>query len=49
MVFDLAAALARDVERAPDLIQCARVLVAEALAQLEQAPLAVGQVPERVS
>src|ERR1700741_1736036 len=42
LVLDLADALARDVERPPDLIQRSRVLPAEAVPQLEHAPLAVG-------
>ena len=49
VVFDLADPLAGDVERTPDLVECARVLVAESVAQLEHAPLAVGEVLERVA
>jgi hypothetical protein len=41
LALDLADALVRDVEPAPDLVECARVLAAEAVAQLEHAPLAV--------
>ena len=48
VVFDLANALARDVERAPDLLEGVRVLAAEAVAQLEHAALAVAEVLERV-
>src|SRR5881394_2358586 len=52
LVLDLADALARHVERAPDLVERARVLAPESIAQLEDAPLAVGQVleclPERL-
>src|SRR4051794_16381397 len=44
LVLDLADALARDVERAPDLVERARVLAAEAVAELEDAALAVGEV-----
>src|SRR3954447_18760985 len=46
LVLDLADALARDVERPADLVERARVLAAEAVAQLEDAALAVGQVLE---
>src|SRR5690606_28351312 len=49
LVLDLADALARDVERAPHLVQRARVLAAEAVAQLQHAPLAVGEVLERLA
>src|SRR5207302_992115 len=49
LVLDLADALARDVERAPDLIQRARMLPAEAIAQLEHAALTVGEVLERLA
>jgi len=44
VVFDLADALARDVERAPDLLEGARMLAAKAVAQLEHAPFAVAEV-----
>src|SRR6476620_687494 len=46
LVLDLADALARDVERPPDLVQRAGMLAAEPVAQLEHAPLAVGEVLE---
>src|SRR5436305_12012659 len=46
LVLDLANALARDVERPPDLVQRAGMLAAEPVAQLEHAPLAVGEVLE---
>src|SRR4051812_9577433 len=49
LVLDLADALARDVERPPDLVERARVLTAEAVAQLEDAALAVGEVLERLA
>ena len=49
LVLDLADALARDVERAPDLVERARVLAAEAVAQLEDAALAVGEVLQRLA
>src|SRR5688500_15718385 len=49
LVLDLADALARDVERAPYLVQRARVLAAEAVAQLQHAALAVGQVLQRLA
>src|SRR5215216_1606957 len=49
LVLDLADALARDVERPPDLVERARVLAAEAVAQLEHAPLAVREVLERLA
>src|SRR4051794_3272917 len=49
LVLDLADALARHVERAPDLIQRARVLPAEAVPQLEDAALAVGEVLQRLA
>src|SRR5258708_1773879 len=39
LILDLANALARHVERAPDLVERARVLAAEPVAQLEHAPL----------
>src|SRR3954471_14946299 len=44
LVLDLADALARHVERATHLVQRARVLAAEPVAQLEHAALAVGEV-----
>ena len=49
LVFDLANALAGDVERAPDLVERARVLATEAVAQLEHAPLAVAEILERIA
>src|SRR5215213_5691958 len=49
LVLDLADALARDVERAADLVQRARVLAAEAVAQLEHAALAVAEVLQRLA
>ena len=49
LVLDLADPLAGDVERAPDLVERARGLAAEAVAQLEHAALAVGEVLKRVS
>src|SRR5688500_19559712 len=49
LVLDLADPLARHVERAPDLVQRARVLAAEPVAQLEHAPLAVGEVLQRLA
>ena len=49
LVLDLADPLARDVERAPDLVERARVLAAEAVAQLEHAALAVAEVLERLA
>src|SRR6266550_5538319 len=48
LVLDLTDALAGDVERAPDLIERARVLAAEPVAQLEHAPFAVGEVLQRL-
>src|ERR1700710_2383937 len=47
LVLDLADALARDVERPPDLVERARMLAAEAVAQLQHATLAVGEVLQR--
>src|SRR5204862_987257 len=41
LILDLPDALARDVERAADLVERARMLAVEAVAQLEDAPLAV--------
>src|SRR3954454_18862357 len=49
LVLDLADALPRDVERAPDLVERARVLAAEPVAQLEDAALAVGEVLQRLA
>ena len=49
LVLDLADALARDVERAADLVERARVLAAEPVAQLEHAALAVGEVLQRLA
>src|SRR3954471_10828969 len=49
LVLDLADALARHVERATDLVQRARVLPAQAVAQLEDAALAVGEVLQRLA
>src|SRR5438552_18842964 len=49
LVLDLADALARDVERAPDLVERARMLAAEAVAQLEHPALAVGEVLQRLA
>src|SRR3954452_6748142 len=49
LVLDLADALARDVERSPDLVERARVLPAEAVAQLEHPPLAIREVLERLT
>src|SRR3954447_12664535 len=49
LVLDLADALAGDVERAAHLVQRARVLAAQAVAQLEHAPLAVGEVLQRLA
>src|SRR3954453_10985879 len=46
---DLAGALARHVERAPDLVPRARVLPAEAVPQLEDAALAVGEILQRLA
>src|ERR1019366_4328199 len=49
LVLDLADPLARDIERATDLVERARILAAQPIAQLEHAPLAVAEVLERVS
>src|SRR5919198_3190513 len=46
LVLDLANPLARHVERAADLVERARVLAVEAVAQLEHAPLAEAQRAE---
>src|SRR5215216_3459693 len=48
LVLDLADALARDVERPPDLVERARVLAAQSVPELEHAPLTVGEVLERL-
>jgi DNA-directed RNA polymerase sigma subunit (sigma70/sigma32) len=49
LVLDLADPLAGDVEGPPDLVEGARMLAAESVAQLEHAPLAVGEVLERLA
>src|SRR3954471_17775806 len=49
LVLDLADALARHVEGAADLVQRARMLAAEAVAELEDAALAVGEVLQRLA
>src|SRR6476660_1749575 len=49
LVLDLADALARHVERAPDLVERARVLPAQAVTELEHATLAVGEVLQRLA
>src|SRR3954465_9571407 len=49
LVLDLADALARDVERPPDLVERARVLAAQAVPQLEDAALAVAEVLQRLA
>src|SRR3954453_12530456 len=49
LVLDLADALARHVERAAHLVQRAGVLPAEAIAELEDAALAVGEVLQRLA
>src|SRR4051812_44132937 len=49
LVLDLADALARHVERAPDLVERARVLAAQAVAELEDAALTVGEVLQRLT
>src|SRR6185295_11594799 len=48
LILDLADALAGDVEGPPDLVKRARVLAAEAIAQLQHASLAVGEVLQRL-
>src|SRR6185437_3627573 len=48
LILDLADALARDVERPPDLVERSRVLAAEAVAQLEHAAFTVGEVLQRL-
>jgi hypothetical protein len=45
-VFDLPDPLARDVERPPHLVEGARLLAVQAVAQLEDPPLAVGERPQ---
>src|SRR5437868_3467661 len=49
LVLDLANPLTRDVERAPDLIERARMLSTKPVAQLEHATLSVGEVFERLA
>src|SRR4051794_2442979 len=49
LVLDLTDPFARDVERAADLVQRAGMLAAQAVAQLEHAALAVGEVLERLA
>src|SRR4051794_35468605 len=49
LVLDLADALARHVERAAHLVERARVLAAEPVAQLQHAALAVAQVLQRLA
>src|SRR5690242_6359877 len=49
LVLDLADALARDVERPPNLVERARVLPAQAVPQLEDAALAVAEVLQRLA
>src|SRR5689334_13375097 len=49
LVLDLPDPLARHVERAADLVERARMLAAEAVAQLEDAALAVAQVLQRLA
>src|SRR3954454_13663267 len=49
LILDLADPLARDVERAAHLVERPGMLAAEAIAQLEHAPLAVGEVLERLA
>src|SRR5947207_4248771 len=46
LILDLADALTRDVERAADLVERARMLAVEPVAQLEHAPLAQAQRSE---
>src|SRR5439155_17337885 len=43
LVLDLADALARDLERAPDLVEGARLLAVQAVAQLQYPPFAVAE------
>src|SRR5262245_10163262 len=49
LVLDLPDALARHVERASDLVERARMLTAESVAELQHAALAVGEVLERLA
>src|ERR671935_2434673 len=49
LVLDLADPLAGDVERPPHLVERPRMLAVEAIAKLEDAPLAVGEVLERLA
>src|SRR6476619_26260 len=49
LILDLADPLARDVERAPDLVERARVLAPEAVAELQHPPLAVAEVLQRLA
>src|SRR5579875_274232 len=49
LILDLPDALAGDVERAADLVERARMLATEAVAQLEDAALAVAQVLQRLA
>src|SRR3954447_7606757 len=49
LVLDLADPLARHVERAADLVQRARGLSTESVAELQHAALAVGQVLQRLA
>src|SRR5687768_5926284 len=49
LVLDLANPLARHVERAPDLVEGARVLAAQPVAELEHAAFAVREVLERLA
>src|SRR4051812_31643690 len=49
LVLDLADALARHVERAPDLVERARVLPAEPVSKLEDPALAIGEVLQRLA
>src|SRR5436190_20596610 len=46
LILDLADPLARDVERAADLVERARMLAVEAIAQLEDPPLARSEAPQ---
>src|SRR5438067_1305007 len=48
LVLDLADPLAGDIERAADLVERARVLASEPVAELEHAPFPVGEVLERL-
>src|ERR687897_1100909 len=49
LVLDLADPLAGDVEGPPHLVQGARMLPAEPVPELQHAPLAVGEVLERLA